>query len=782
MNIWARVHFLFWTKRWSWSVFDVSYTGYYPNNSTNPYKSSSVLRSYASDYKRSTLALPGSIINDVAENAYPRYLSDGNSILFQNLKTPEELNDDRLSVYSSNGTADLLPTAALPSFGFDVASNASGATVVAYEQMSDSIRPIDDNVSEETYMQTQSNNVDIYATVKNGSTWQTKQLSDVNVSTEHKRSDMTPKTAISADGSTAAVVWTSGVTQVDTEEGGKINGQLMMSRYKNSAWSSPLSLMSAENLGDYSVAIDGDSVVVAAVRTITTPSEDNPEENEKVSKIRLISVSETDEVSYIETNRLGSKPQIVRTGDNYYVSFMSARAKDDSTNVSDVYMLAIEKNGQILDSLSGFANMSKSAFGYKLVSDNNAQSISDLGIIYNTSKIVGDGEIENSLLAAKFGVENGKFYTSEPDTILTLPDDGEQDLVSFDGYKQGDALKTAALIANSSLGAIVVEKSTQFANKITCLAESYNLSAIKNGEEFKIEFYMLNAGFSPVTSLSVSVNGENATISNETVLPGAETIVKGSYTVPADNSAPVPYSITATFADGSTNTTTGSLDLTSYQMKVKLLSLKNSDTNNTAVVEVINNSSSPLTAQHEVTVGVYQDIFGETLYPGTSLKTLSYSDFYGVDENNNTVSKAPTTAFDIPTVDETVSVYAIAKVKKKNVMRSPSGVATETTADVEQTDKTYASIQLFPTQEVVTGIKPIDNVKDKDSETGLKIYVRNGCAVIEGQLTEPVKVYSVTGVLHKVVEPNPSETTTVIPLSKGIYVIESGGKAGKVVI
>ncbi|MDR1719086.1 MAG: hypothetical protein LBR67_03035, partial [Dysgonamonadaceae bacterium] len=98
-------------------------------------------------------------------------------------------------------------------------------------------------------------------------------------------------------------------------------------------------------LDNYSLAIDGDSVVIATERTTSKPSEDNPEVNKLVSKVRLISVSANDSISYIETNRDGNNPQIARAGDNYYVSFMTYRGQDDSTGVSDMYMLAVEKNG-----------------------------------------------------------------------------------------------------------------------------------------------------------------------------------------------------------------------------------------------------------------------------------------------------------------------------------------------------------------------------------------------------------------------------------------------------
>ncbi|MDR1719673.1 MAG: Ig-like domain-containing protein [Dysgonamonadaceae bacterium] len=790
--LWSQGEVLFGLIKWDKynKVFDVDYWKFYPDDSKNPYwslKSNKVsrLRSVASDYRRNTVALPNTVITDVVENATPRYFGDGNSILFNNLKTATNHNDDRLSIFSSGSAADLLPTAKMPQFAFDVASSASGATVVAYEQMSDSITPKSDNVSDTTYIKSVANNADVYASVKVGDAWQTTRLSDNNTETLGKVVDMQPKTAISPDGKTAAVVWKSGFMEIDKEHGPIISGSLLMSRYKNETWSDPITLMSTDYLSGFSLAIDGDSVVVAAARIIPSTSEDNPEETKLTSKVRLISVSAKDSIAFFETNREGSDPQIARVGDKYYVSYLTYRTTNDTVPTTDIYMLAVQKNGEVIDSLSGFANAGV-PYDYKLIGDNNAKSISDLGIIYNATHQVEASADEPAkeyvLLAGKFGEKDGIFYISNPDTVLTLPADGDQSLRNFDGYKQGNSMKTAAVVANTMLGGIVVEKTTEFENKINCLWESYYLPDIKNGEPFSVEFYVANAGYLPVTSLAVSMNGEDSTVYEKLVMPGITALIKGSYTVPWVNADPVPYSITATFDDGSTYTYTGSIDLTSYQMTVKLLSLNNTDTKNSALLEIVNNSTSPLTKQHEVTVGIYEDRFGEKLYPGIAMQTIPASEFYAMDDKGDTIYTAPTLAFDLPIVEETTSVFAFAKVKKKNLLRSATGVKEEI-VDVEQTDRTYASIQLFPTPiRTETGTRIARPVKPKVKEEGLTVYVRDESAVVVGPLKQTIRVYTVAGVLLKAIEPNPEDKETVIPLPKGVYLITSGGKTGKVII
>ncbi len=781
MYAYAHAYFLFWSWANEWKIFDVQKEWYYPDDSTNPYKTPQ-LRSLSDVYIKSSLSLPNSIINDVAANAYPRYFGDGTSLLFQNINEPLDKNDDRISVYHSGSTSDMLPDFKLPSFGFDVSSSTSGATVVAFEQMSDSIHPVSSNVLDDTYFKTQSNNVDVYASFKTGTTWQTTQLSNVGVEWNNKKANMQPKTAISPNGSTAAVIWKSGLVKVDSLEV-KFTGDLMLSRYNGTAWSEPLKLISSENLGDYNLAIDGDSIVVATVRIETTPSKTTPGENETTGKIKLIYVSATDSIVNIETGMVGHKPQIVRTDNNYYVSFMTSYAKNDTTNVNDVYMLATTKNGQAIDSISGFAGMTnKVSFSYKLVGDNTASSINDLAIIYNASKTVNDGDVQTSLYAAKFGTQGKRIFASEPKKVLTLADDGSQLLASFDGYKQGNEMKVAAAIANDSHGAIVVEDVVRFENKITCLSESYNSASMKAGQQFNIEFYVQNSGFKPVSSIEVVINEADTTNSIANVLPGGVYIAKSKYYVPIANTDPVPYNITATFEDGSTATTTGMLDLTAYSLDVNLISLKTTDTKNTALIEIVNQSATPLTASHEVTVGVYEDIFGETLYPGTVLKTFTSSEFYNSDGSD----KSAITVFDIPVVSETNTVYAIAKVKRNYQLRSANGITNESD-NVEQTKKSYASIQLFPVRTEEEGT-PTDKVEPemKDEANGpVQIYSLPGYAKVKirdfrSEEKLQLRIHNLSGML--IHDATISDNVTLVPLKQGVYIVSVGTTTKKIII
>lgn len=776
MYAYAHAYFLFWSWEDSWKIFDVSKTWYYPDNSDNPYKSAK-LRSLPSVYKRSTLALPGSIISDVAANADPRYFDNGNSLLYSNLKSVSDKNDDRLSVYSSGNTSDLLAGETLPMFGFDVASSSSGTTVAAFEQLSESIAPAGDNVSQESYIKAQAANVDVYAAIKKDNVWQKTKLSDVEKPVWQRKTDMQPKTAVSSDGKTAAVVWKSGLASVDNL-GTKLNGDLLFSRYDGTNWSKPITLMSADNLGDYSLAIDGDSVVVAAMRAENVPSEDELGKYDVIGKIKMLFVSSDNTVTNVETNLTGRKPQIASMGDYYYVSFMSSYAQNDATTVNDVYMLPVSKNGQPKDDVpSGFAGMANQvSFDYKLLDDQTATSIDGLAILYNASKVVGEGDVETSLYAAKFGAQDNKIYASEPKDLITLKDDGTQLLTSFDGYKLGNDLKVAAAISNESHGAIVVEENMTFENRISCLSEAYNLSEANSREKMNLEFYVLNSGYLPITSFDVSLNGNAPEGTVDNVLPGKVCITRATYVVPKDVVEPVNYTITANFADGSTHATSGTLDLTAYQMNVNLVSLKTTKAKNTAVVEVVNTSNMPFTAPYEVTVGIYKDIFGEQLYPGTTLKTLPAADLYGDDGSGNMINKVGVAGFDIPVVKEVTSVYAIAKVKKNNVLRSANGT-TEEAEDVEQPDKTYASIQLFPVKsddDIPTGLKKEEEISVAND--AIRVYPNPTSGILnikyDAEKLDKIEVVDLSGRLLIVKNNFTGKTLDVSTLLEGMYLLK----------
>ncbi|MDR1652864.1 MAG: hypothetical protein LBS01_04330 [Prevotellaceae bacterium] len=704
MYAFAKAHFLFWSWGKEWKVFDAEKTWYYPNNSNNPYKSPA-LRSLKSVYQRSAAQLPGGIITDVASNANPMYMSDGNSLLFNNLKDPQIDNDDRIMIYSSGSQTDLIPTAILPAFGFDAAHSATNnVSVVAYEQLADSIRPISENVSENTYIKTQAANSDIYAAVKTGAgSWTTTKISDVSIDVETEPTDMQPKTAISSDGQTAAVVWRSGIAKAD-DTGVKVSGGLYLSRYKDAAWQLPVYLANADLIGDYVAAIDGDSVVIAATRLEQVVNADNPQQMDAISRIRLISVDKDNVVTFNETGMKGRHPQIKAAGSNYYVSFVGEKQLNDTVSASDIYLMPVSRGGQLLHNLPfGFAGMEeKVAFGFKLAATPNANSISDLAVVYNAARIEGEGTMKHNLVASKFGVQDGVIYASAPTTVLSVEADSTQMITDYDVYKSGNMLKTAATVSNVDFGAIIIEGSATFENKIACIYEEYNPANLKAGKELDIDFYVQNNGMQPLTALTVTIGGVD-TQHALSILPGYETVANGVYTMPegATEADSASYSIVGTFADGTTHNISGKMDLTQYQINVSLVSLNNGETSNMAVVDVINNSESPLTSQHQVAVGVYEDLLGETLAQGTTLQMFPASDFYGDNGNGMLINKQKSVSFQIPNVEEATTFFAIAKVRKINpqpvgILRSPSEIY-DNSEELAQRNKSYAPIQLFPT-------------------------------------------------------------------------------------
>ena len=692
MELWAHAYFLWWSWEDSYEIFNLSKTWYYPNNNTNPYLRSTgpaQVRPLRSAYLRSSYAAPNAIITDVAANAYPRYFNDGGSIMFSNLKTPADQNDDRISTYTAGTTADMLPEAVDPAFSFDVAT-ANGVSVAAFEQMNGEFDEISETVSSETQIRMQAQSMDVFAAVKDGGVWKTTQLSDLGVNVKERKADMAPKVAVSPDGTRAAAVWKSGYLQVNSQ-GAKMTGDLFFSRYNGTDWSAPVYLANGNDLGDYNLAMNGDSVVIATMRV------EAGQEGlvDATGRIKLIFVSETDSIVNIETGLTGRKPQIARAGDDYYVSFMGKYMVNDTTKVNDIYLLAVGKNGMPIDSISGFAGMkSNVSFDYKLVSEPGAKDVNDLAILYNTSRVEKGSEVvQSNLNAVKFGRYKGKIFASEPVNILSIPDDGTQLLFSYDGYKNDNNVKAAVSIVNGSHGATIVEESGKFENKIACVSEAFNKEDIKIGKEISVLFQTLNTGYKPVNSFTVKIGDDTEGNLTETELfPSDEQIIEGFYTIPENNTEPVDYTITANFADGTTGVTTGSIDLTAYEVEVKLLSLSKSGNKNIVTAEVINNSPSPLTAKNEVTVGIYGDMFGEDLYPGTSLKTIPIADLYGNDGKGKMTNKVTTVAFEIPEVKGTANMYAFSKVKKDGVLRGEG----DEPDDVKQAENKFAVLQIFP--------------------------------------------------------------------------------------
>ena len=147
--------------------------------------------------------------------ARPDYLFGGESLLFNNLKTASNYNDDRLQLYNNGSKDDLVSTGInAPMYDFSEAHNDNGMEVVAFEQIKEAIDGSAlDAMSENDQTKSVTERSEIHVAMReNGGSW-----TDATVSTNYGNiGAVTPAVAVQQDGK-AAVVWQQGVAKFNEQ-------------------------------------------------------------------------------------------------------------------------------------------------------------------------------------------------------------------------------------------------------------------------------------------------------------------------------------------------------------------------------------------------------------------------------------------------------------------------------------------------------------------------------------------------------------------------------------
>ena len=148
MEAYAEARFLFFKAKKSWTILDAQKTWLTPNSPSNPFHPSNqepifaysrkdVTKGYKKLRRKAIKDLGTPIISDVNGMAQPTYMYGGTSLLFDNMKTASDYNDDRLQLYSEGHKSNFIDTGVdAPMYNFAVDYHGVGREVVAFEQLS----------------------------------------------------------------------------------------------------------------------------------------------------------------------------------------------------------------------------------------------------------------------------------------------------------------------------------------------------------------------------------------------------------------------------------------------------------------------------------------------------------------------------------------------------------------------------------------------------------------------------------------------------------------------
>ena len=669
MEAFAEVRFLFWKKKKTWPIFNVYKEYLVPNSTSNPFHPANeepmftmsrqnVTKSYKKLRRKVIADLGTPIISDVNGMAQPTYLLGGESLLFNNLKTASNYNDDRLQTYSSGSKDDLVSTGIeAPMYDFSEAHNASGLEVVAFEQVKEAIDGSAlDAMSENDQTKSVTERSEIHVAMRqNGGAW-----TDATVGTYFGNIGcVTPAVAVQSDGK-AAVIWQQGVAKFNEQGSRYIDGSLMLARYDGSYWDEPIEIKRIHSRSvpaDYQVSMKQDSILV-----MMTLQQD-VENEEKQASVVYISIAPNDKVRERYTQVEGVKPQMVSVNGANLVGYIK-------TNESgrDIVLSTVNMKGDPTGKLSGSLGMDKRTVNdFRLVVEDDAFDLEDVGLLWSQSDQEstdnGDGTttvlMKNRLYASKLCSHEKMLYFSTPVEVATMPDDVS--LVSMDGFLNDRDMKVAYCVTNEQDGGAVLENTFTFDNAIDHKS-SYNAYNVTDEQQVPVTITVANNGFEPVESIDVTMNGETTT-HDVLLMPQEKTELTVYCPVTDDFAGTIDYDVTAYFIAGNSNVLRSrrkavmskaprrtvsqggtQMDVRQVDMALRVVSRKTDADGKTTVVAEVNNASLlPLADDMSVKVGLYSSPLGDT--DPVSLVELTAADLYDASaEQKNKVKIVTLTA------------------------------------------------------------------------------------------------------------------------------------------
>ena len=679
MEAFAEARFMFWSAKKTWPIFNVYKEYLVPNNPSNPFHPANaeplfsmsrrnVTKSYKKLRRRVIADLGTPIISNVNGMAQPTYLLGGESLLFNNLKTASNYNDDRIQLYSGGSKDDLVSTGiSAPMYDFSEAHNASGLEVVAFEQVKEAIDGSAlETMSENDQTKSVTERSEIHVAMRQGGgSW-----TDGTVSTNYGNiGAIAPAVAVQQDGK-AAVIWQQGVAKFNGQGSRYIDGSLMLARYDGSEWGEPIEIKRLHRRSvpaDYQVSMKQDSILV-----MMTLQQD-VENEQKQASVVYVSISPDDRVRERYTQVEGVKPQMASVNGANLVGYIK-------TNESgrDVVLSTVNMKGEPTGKLSGSLGMDKRMVNdFRLVAEDDAADLEDVGLLWSQSDQEttdnGDGTttvlMKNRLYASKLCSHDKMLYFSAPVEVATMPDDVS--LASMDGYLSDRDMKVAYCVTNEEDGGAVLESSILFDNAIDHKAH-YNAYEVKSDSLVPITITIANNGFQPIGSVDVTMNGET-TSHGVLIMPQEKTELTVYYPVGDSFDGTISYDLTANFISGNSNALRSrrkavmskaprrtvsqsgtQMDVRQVDMALKVLSRQTDATTGvtTIVAEVNNASLLPLADDMSVKVGLYNSPVVDKNAVSYTEVTVNSADLYDASAEQKNKVKIVTLTVQQPDFDQ----------------------------------------------------------------------------------------------------------------------------------
>ena len=558
-GLYYKVHALFWDKRdevmWGGTLYKDPMLLSNKSNS-NPFHKN--FKDYMKTGKETKDASKAKrrlsnnyVVNNVDLNYPIRFLSGGDSIIYKS--DADSPNSCHLRVVSTGSPAIVSDYLTGGVGGYHSASSAN-MDVAVFEQATRKLTDTEVAPSDDKLVDCVINNGDIsdvyYAVKKAGGKWYRPKPIERNNNT-----NMKPRVALDDNGH-AAAIWQKGRLsknyRLSAEEQQDITnlifmGNLVLSRFDGTNWSKPVELVDLDRrlqLSEYQLTVNNGEVFIAATEVL----------EDHTMKPVFIHVSADDKVTISDAPmEQNNKFELRRVGSHNVVAQLAEVGLEGDKEIR-VFLNSYDMQGQADGALStslstddGYINK------FRLVADQNAQSLRNLGLMWVQVKPIADAESTVNLIKAARVVPNGQnMHVGTPLTLAEVAD--ENQIYDFDGYMTDEKINGCYLVNDNTSGAQIQRATAYFSN-----AFSYSIqfdqdenNAISSSSDDMIQTTFLvtvnNLGTSIINSCVLTVEGIENPIPLHLIVP-AGTSLSERVTIPFKSGMAINTTLNVAYDD-----------------------------------------------------------------------------------------------------------------------------------------------------------------------------------------------------------------------------------------
>ena len=480
------------------------------------------------------------LITLVGSDANPHFL-DCNRVVFNNLRTPQNYNDDCITMItfddeeSTDSTVERSLSDEHTSAANHNRSKRGEHEIVVFEQMGttvDNDAVTDDNAAEMSNELMKHTRV-AAAVLQNGE-WKQTVVSDADM--PEGWADLKPIVTIQDDGHAAVLYKHGKFTTVNTVPVGSadgesdelaafkaidFNGHLMLKTFDGQQWSkaTPLFPVGGDNLlTQYDLMMRNDTVLVAASMMKTTDT------GLPHMQYASIPVSDNPTVSYVDEPLRPHNFFLNRVGQNAVAAILY----EGTDSIRDVYVKTLNMDGHSDGRAGSDLNIGhRGPQRVKIICDREAQKLNDFAVLWteqNTVRSADDDDEHPEQTTAMGTVLNASriHLTNAPQITAPITVGAEQDsliMTDFDGFLDDAHIRVVYTLADATTGSGLIMKNDQYFTNSFEYDVTYSRESLLGSSTLPINVEIANTGTSAIQAATAIINGQPFQLDNAYVAP-----------------------------------------------------------------------------------------------------------------------------------------------------------------------------------------------------------------------------------------------------------------------